>query len=245
MDSMAVKDLFGKMVENVKIPNTQSTGGSTSSLKKTIDEKLKEKNQVYSFIGMEVYDQCQEKKLEIPGIEIYLEKMKELDAEIAELETKRQSIELQKKGTTICQCGNVLSANQSFCTNCGCVVNNGKMMCICGAEVGRNEKFCPHCGTDLQQLQQGNPVPPQIGMAQPQMGMVPPGFGVAQPQAGMAPPNFGMAQANGMQPNVMMQQAGQPPMMRPGMQQATKTCICGAKVPEGQFMCMECGRKIE
>lgn len=24
-----------------------------------------------------------------------------------------------------------------------------------------------------------------------------------------------------------------------------KECICGAKVPEGQFMCMECGRKIE
>ncbi|MDE7248021.1 MAG: hypothetical protein K2N43_09050, partial [Lachnospiraceae bacterium] len=25
----------------------------------------------------------------------------------------------------------------------------------------------------------------------------------------------------------------------------TRECICGAKVPEGQFMCMECGRKIE
>lgn len=24
-----------------------------------------------------------------------------------------------------------------------------------------------------------------------------------------------------------------------------RECICGAKVPEGQFMCMECGRKIE
>jgi len=24
-----------------------------------------------------------------------------------------------------------------------------------------------------------------------------------------------------------------------------RECICGARVPEGQFMCMECGRKIE
>lgn len=24
-----------------------------------------------------------------------------------------------------------------------------------------------------------------------------------------------------------------------------RECICGAKVPEGQFMCMECGRKLE
>lgn len=241
---MAVKDLFGKMVENVKIPNTQGTAGSTSSLKKTIDEKLKEKNQVYSFIGMEVYDQCQEKKLEIPGIEIYLEKMQELDAEIAELETKRQSIELQKKGTTICQCGNVLSANQSFCTNCGCVVDNGKMMCICGAEVGKSEKFCPHCGTDLQQLQHAQPMPPQMGMPQPGFGMAPPQMGMVSPQMGMASPQVGMPQANMMQQNGMMPQAGQAPMMRPGMQQPTKTCICGAKVPEGQFMCMECGRKI-
>lgn len=231
MDSMAVKDLFSKVVENVKIPNNQGTGGSNSSLKKLIDDKIKEKNQVYSFIGMEVYDRCQEKTLEIPGIEIYLEKMQELETEISELEAKRQSIELQKKGTTICQCGNVLSANQSFCTNCGCVVDNGKMLCICGTEVSKSEKFCPHCGTDLQQLQQGNPVPSQTGMAQPQMGM--------------AQPCFGMAQANGMQPNVIMPQGGQPPMMRSGMQQPAKTCICGAKVPEGQFMCMECGRKIE
>lgn len=26
---------------------------------------------------------------------------------------------------------------------------------------------------------------------------------------------------------------------------AMKECICGAKVPAGQFMCLECGRKIE
>lgn len=25
----------------------------------------------------------------------------------------------------------------------------------------------------------------------------------------------------------------------------TRECICGAKVPEGQFMCMECGRKLD
>lgn len=27
--------------------------------------------------------------------------------------------------------------------------------------------------------------------------------------------------------------------------QAMKECICGAKVPVGQFMCLECGRKVE
>lgn len=27
--------------------------------------------------------------------------------------------------------------------------------------------------------------------------------------------------------------------------QLVKECICGAKVPAGQFMCLECGRKIE
>ncbi len=30
-----------------------------------------------------------------------------------------------------------------------------------------------------------------------------------------------------------------------GQKQNYKECICGAKVEEGQFMCMECGRKVE
>ena len=42
----------------------------------------------------------------------------------------------------------------------------------------------------------------------------------------------------------LLETGGQQPE-NAGMQARYKECICGAKVPEGQFMCMECGRKVE
>ncbi len=151
---MAGKNIFGKVMETVKIPNVVTINTTINSVKKEIEEKVKEKNQLYSFIGMEVYDQCQEKKLEITGIDGYLEKMQALDEEIKELEARKQSMELQQKGSTVCQCGCVLNANQSFCPNCGREVDNGKLICICGNEVSKTEKFCSKCGASVEQLLQ-------------------------------------------------------------------------------------------
>lgn len=206
---MAGKNIFGKVVETVKIPNVVTINTSLNSIKKEIGEKVKEKNNLYSFIGMEVYDQSKEKKLEIAGIEVYLEKMQVLDDEIKELELKKQSMELQQKGSTVCQCGCVLKANQSFCPNCGRVVDNGKLICICGNEVNKTEKFCSKCGVSVQQLLQQAEAAPQQ----------PAGTLIQRTQT--ATSGF----------------AGTPVIY--------KTCICGAKVPEGQFMCLECGRKME
>lgn len=148
------KNVFVKVMKTVKIPNVAAISTSINSIKKEIEEKVKEKNNLYSFIGMEVYDQCQEKKLEIPGIETYLEKMQVLDGEIKELEARKQSMELQQKGSTICQCGCVLNVNQSFCPNCGRGVDNGKLICVCGNEVSKTEKFCSKCGVSVEQLLQ-------------------------------------------------------------------------------------------
>lgn len=151
---MAGKNIFGKVMETVKIPNVVTINTTINSIRKEIEEKVKEKNQLYSFIGMEVYDQCQEKKLEIAGIDMYLEKMQALDEEIKELEARKQSMELQQKGSTVCQCGCVLNANQSFCPNCGREVENGKLICTCGNEVSKTEKFCSKCGASVEQLLQ-------------------------------------------------------------------------------------------
>lgn len=200
---MAGKNIFGKVMETVKIPNVVTINTSINSIKKEIEEKVKEKNQLYSFIGMEVYDQCLEKKLEIAGIDVYLEKMQALDSDIQELEARKQSMELQQKGSTVCQCGCVLNANQSFCPNCGREVDNGKLICVCGNEVSKTEKFCSKCGASVEQLLQQTETAMQTAVA---------GFGIAGSNAAQA---------------------------------SFKTCICGAKVPEGQFMCMECGRKVD
>lgn len=151
---MAGKNIFGKVMETVKIPNVVTINTTINSIRKEIEEKVKEKNQLYSFIGMEVYDQCQEKKLEIAGIDMYLEKMQALDEEIKELEARKQSMELQQKGSTVCQCGCVLNANQSYCPNCGREVENGKLICTCGNEVSKTEKFCSKCGASVEQLLQ-------------------------------------------------------------------------------------------
>lgn len=175
-----------------KLTNSFSNVLADNSMKKLLEEKEKERSKIYRFIGMDVYDLYKEGKADFPELEVHFEKMKELEQEIAELEAEKQKRELQSKGSSVCSCGQPLSAKDSFCPNCGKPIDKGTITCACGNEIKSDLKFCPNCGKSVKELLEG-----------------------------------------GQQPG------------NAGVQTRYRECICGAKVPEGQFMCMECGRRVE
>lgn len=161
------------------------------NLKKELEEKNKERAKIYGYIGMEVCDLHTQKKIQIPELDVYFEKMDMLKTEIEELEKQKIQLEKQNKGS-VCSCGYAIPANSKFCPSCGKPVEPDVILCDCGKTIQGDMAFCPQCGKNLK----------QIGMNQ--TGTV----------AGTNSENY-------------------------------KVCICGAKVAEGQFMCMECGRKLE
>lgn len=129
----------------------QDSGVNLKALKKEIDEKRGEQAKTYGFIGMEVYDLVKEKKIEIPQIESYLEKMDEINSEIKELETKIQEQERRIAGKNICSCGYKLKPSDKFCPNCGEPVP-GIVICSCGVQLDQNAKFCSSCGKKIEDI---------------------------------------------------------------------------------------------
>ncbi len=100
--------------------------------------------------------------------------------------------------------------------------------CICGAVLTQMDKFCPHCGARVNN------------------GMVTCTCGNQVEKNA----RFCNVCGRDMQQNPVMMQPNVPPQAMNNAAvnvapKAMKQCICGAQVPEGQFMCMECGRKIE
>lgn len=100
--------------------------------------------------------------------------------------------------------------------------------CICGEPLTQIDKFCPRCGT-----------PVNNGMVTCVCGN--------QVAKNM---RFCNVCGRDMQQSPVMMQPNVPPQAMNNMAanvptKPMKQCICGAQVPEGQFMCMECGRKIE
>ena len=92
----------------------------------------------------------------------------------------------------------------------------GKNICSCGYKLKPQDRFCPNCGE---------------GIARDTL--------ICSCGAELAKDvKFcnvcGKRTEDILQEQAIMKTA---PKMR--------ECICGAKVPEGQFMCMECGRKLE
>lgn len=135
-----------------KITKPFTNAFADNNTKKLLEEKEKERLRLYGFIGMDVCDLYQQGKLDLPELEVHFEKMRELEQEIADLEAEKQKRELQSKGSSVCSCGQVLSAKDSFCPNCGKPVDNGMITCVCGNQIKSDLKFCPNCGKSVKEL---------------------------------------------------------------------------------------------
>lgn len=241
---MAIKDQF-KKVKNMNLGNinlnnlTSGVPLVKDNFTKEIEAKMQARDQVYNYIAMDVVDLYKKGMLNIPQLDIHFDKLAELENEIEELETEKQKMELQTKGQTTCSCGASITVNDRFCPVCGKTVDSGYITCVCGNKVKSEQKFCPVCGNSIHDM---NLSMMPMGVPQPGMMMQ---NGIQQP---------GMMQQSIPQPGMMMQSGlSQPGMMQQPIPQMMpiraselrmKECICGAKVPEGQTMCMECGRKI-
>ena len=208
--SMAITDILN-LNNKAKIPTQMPL--VKNPFVKALEEKVKEKSQIYNYIGVEVFELYNAGEVKIPQLDVYFEKLKALNEEINIIEAERQKLELQQKGSTQCSCGCMLTIKDKFCPSCGKPVDNGLIVCICGNQVSDNVQFCPNCGTNIPNLKQMRQNGQMAGGTMQQM---------PSPQS-----------TNG--------QVGMPVA---AVNVPTKECICGAKVPEGQTMCMECGRKI-
>lgn len=192
---MAGFNVVGKLAE-AKLPKlgkkdgTPEKGNTVGSLKKQINELMKEKSTLFGVIGMEAYDLYVAKKLECPELALYLEKMDAVAKQISSLEEEKKQLEMKAQKNNICECGCKLSKNDKFCPSCGKRVDNGMILCTCGTEVDSKVKFCPNCGTMIESLKETSDSPVKEETLQ-------------------------------------------------------KECICGAKIMPGQFMCMECGRRVD
>lgn len=135
------------------IPKSQAAAGNNLKVvKKNLEDKMNEKNKIYGFIGMEVYDLAKANKIEIVEIKSYIEKMDAIDIEIQELE--KQKAELERKGTdkNICVCGYKLKPEDKFCPNCGEIVERDTITCSCGNELTKDLKFCSACGKRIEDI---------------------------------------------------------------------------------------------
>lgn len=120
------------------------------------------------------------------------------------------------------------------------MLKKGTRVCTCGCQLTQQDRFCPQCGKPMetgsvycscgQQLESGMQFCPNCGNSVKSMGENP--QGVENPAGSMNGEPLGTEEAD----------SGN---TKGNAQMKYKECICGAKVPEGQFMCMECGRKIE
>lgn len=176
-----------------------SNANGLKSAKKTIEEKKREKSELYKYIGMEICDLWKAGRIHVQDLEVFFAKAKALEQEILEIEAEMQRAEMQKKGNRVCTCGFQLTGKDRFCPQCGKTVETGIALCACGQQLEGDMQFCPNCGSPVKSM------------------------GKERVEA-----------ADFDSPNA-----------ESSAQVKYKECICGAKVPEGQFMCMECGRKIE
>lgn len=93
--------------------------------------------------------------------------------------------------------------------------NVGKNICSCGYKLKPQDRFCPNCGE-----------------------MVPRDTVICSCGTELSKDaKFCHSCGKSMESILKGQEEPEKQIM--------KECICGAKVPAGQFMCLECGRKIE
>lgn len=92
----------------------------------------------------------------------------------------------------------------------------GKNVCSCGYKLKSQDRFCPNCGEVVSR----NTIICTCGVELSK------------------DVKFCSACGKQIKDIIQEQESAKAPSKM-------LECICGAKVPEGQFMCMECGRKLE
>lgn len=189
----------------IQVPKANAISQKISSistnqgLKKKLEDKLAEKTKIFNYIGIETYDLYKAGKLSHPQLDIFFEKMGELEQEISAVEAEIEQAKASAGETLTCSCGNKLSPGVKFCPKCGKPVESEFVLCSCGGRVKRDMAFCPYCGQKITRVSAGS-------------------------AAGQE--NGGIGNVSGNDGSVQ-----------------GKECICGARIPVGQSMCMECGRK--
>ncbi|MCM1156715.1 MAG: zinc ribbon domain-containing protein [Roseburia sp.] len=146
-------DNLKELIKKVRLPDGSDKEGNIKEITKELEEKRNETAKIYGFIGMEVYDLSKAGKIEIAQINNYLEKMDALNQEIAELEKKKEELEVKNAGKNVCTCGYKLKPQDRFCPNCGEVIARAATVCVCGAKLKKNMKFCNVCGRSVEEIQ--------------------------------------------------------------------------------------------
>lgn len=121
----------------------------TGSLKKSLEEKNREKSKIYGYIGMEAYDLYKAGKLRSEELVMHFRELEILEKEITELE--EQIAKAANAGKIVCSCGKVLNSQMKFCPSCGKPVEPDVVTCVCGRQVKSNMSFCPYCGNNMKE----------------------------------------------------------------------------------------------
>lgn len=133
---------------------------NVQNIKKSLEEKNKDRTKMFGFIGMETYDLYKQSKISVPELELYFENMENLEKEIEELERQKMELEEQTKKTPTCSCGATLSLKDRFCGKCGKPVESKNNVCECGRKIEEGMAFCPNCGKSIIGAQrEGTQVP--------------------------------------------------------------------------------------
>lgn len=132
-----------------QIKTVVEDGSEIIKLKSSISDEERNMEQIIKEIGKK-YLLIHGDSNEVEFKELVLS-AKEADRKIKNYEKQIQTI----KGIKICpHCGEELSANSSFCNNCGAVIpkDNGDLIeCQnCGKMISKEKKFCAYCGAKVE-----------------------------------------------------------------------------------------------
>jgi hypothetical protein len=146
-----IKQQADTVADSVKggISGAASMVGFVDASKKKLKTLVSEKEKMYEFIGMEVFDLYVAEKIDIDAIVPFCEKLEAINTEIEEIE-----IEIIKAAKN-CECGQRIKKSAKFCASCGktlaveSIENEEKTNtceCVCGAEIKSNMLMCMECG---------------------------------------------------------------------------------------------------
>jgi|GEM_PF-3231314 len=142
-----IKQQAKTIADNAKvgISGVATNVGIVDTNKSKLKLLVAEKTKMYEFIGIEIYDLFIDGKICMEEIEPFCKKIKEISAEIGQLQI------VIAKEANICECGGKNKKGARFCISCGkAVVGNATKTeaCICGEKLIKGNKFCASCGNN-------------------------------------------------------------------------------------------------
>lgn len=147
---------FFKKINNSlnKVSETSVNFGSTLQLKSELKTLNTNVDAIFSKIGRLYFSLNADNHIEDTDLSNYFIQVKQLYAEIKQIENK--ILALSPKKTMCSDCGLELADNTRFCGTCGGkAVEVVKAKSItsnctnCGGKTDHDVSFCPHCGYNL------------------------------------------------------------------------------------------------